>query len=107
RQNDDLKYALDKGVELFITSFGSPKKVIQDAHRNGAKVICDVTNLEHALKVQDLGADGVIAVCSGAGGHAGPISPIVLIPWLKSSFPSPLLEQVELAQELALPVCLP
>lgn len=90
RQNDDLKYALDKGVELFITSLGSPKKVIEDAHKNGAKVICDVTNLQHALKVQDLGADGVIAVCSGAGGHAGPISPIVLIPWLKSKLTIPI-----------------
>ncbi len=84
RQGDDLKAALDAGVELFITSLGSPKQVIADAHRNGAKVICDVTNLEHALKVQDMGADGVIAVSSGAGGHAGPISPLILLPWLKS-----------------------
>lgn len=45
---------------------------------------CDVTNLEHALKVQDQGADGVIAVGSGAGGHAGPISPFGPLPWLKS-----------------------
>ncbi|MCB0363541.1 MAG: nitronate monooxygenase, partial [Bdellovibrionales bacterium] len=56
--------------------------VISEAHKNGAKVFCDVTNLDHALKVQDLGADGVIAVGVGAGGHAGPISPLVLIPWL-------------------------
>jgi len=90
RQNEDLKYALDAGVNLFITSLGSPKAVIEEAHKNGAKVFCDVTNLEHALKVQDLGADGVIAVGSGAGGHAGPISPIVLIPWLKSKLDIPI-----------------
>ncbi len=60
RANDDIKYALDAGVELFITSLGSPKDVIHEAHKNGAKVICDVVNLEHAQKVQDLGADGVI-----------------------------------------------
>jgi nitronate monooxygenase len=83
RQKEDLKYALDNGVNMFITSLGSPKEVIKEAHKNGAKVFCDVTNLEHALKVQDLGADGVIAVSSGAGGHAGPISPLVLVPWLK------------------------
>ncbi len=83
RQGEDLKWALDAGVDLFITSLGSPKEVIQLAHKNGAKVVCDVTSLEHALKVQDLGADGVIAVSQGAGGHAGPISPLVLIPWLK------------------------
>lgn len=90
RQKDDLKYALDAGVELFITSLGNPKEVIKQAHKLGSKVYCDVTNLEHAKKVQDLGADGVIAVCSGAGGHAGPISPMVLIPWLKSELSIPV-----------------
>lgn len=91
RQKEDLKGALDAGVELFITSLGSPKEVIRQAHKNGAKVICDVTNLDHALKVQDLGADGVIAVSSGAGGHAGPISPFVLLPWLKQKLEIPVI----------------
>jgi len=91
RQVDDLKEALDAGVELFITSLGSPKQVILDAHKNGAKVVCDVTNLEHALKVQEMGADGVIAVSTGAGGHAGPISPLVLIPWLTKELSIPVI----------------
>lgn len=91
RQGEDLKIALDLGVEMFITSLGTPKDVIKDAHKNGAKVFSDVTNLEHALKVQDLGADGVIAVGSGAGGHAGPISPVVLIPWLKEKLEIPII----------------
>lgn len=91
RQKEDLRVALDAGVELFITSLGSPREVIAEAHRNGAKVVCDVTNLEHALKVEDLGADGVIAVGQGAGGHAGPISPLVLIPWLKTRLKVPVI----------------
>jgi nitronate monooxygenase len=91
RQHEDLKAALDAGVDLFITSLGSPKQVIIDAHRNGAKVFSDVTNLEHAKKVEDMGADGVIAVSSGAGGHAGPISPLVLIPWLKKELKIPII----------------
>jgi nitronate monooxygenase len=91
RQAEDLKFALEAGVNLFITSLGSPKQVIQDAHKNGAKVVCDVTNLEFAKKVQDLGADGVIAVAAGAGGHAGPISPLVLIPWLKRELSIPVI----------------
>lgn len=91
RQQEDLKVALDLGVDLFITSLGSPKHVIAEAHKNGAKVFCDVTNLEHALKVEDMGADGVIAVGTGAGGHAGPISPLVLIPWLKSRLQVPII----------------
>jgi len=91
RQSDDLRLALDHGVELLITSLGNPKQVILEAHKNGAKVICDVTNLEHALKVQEMGADGVIAVSSGAGGHAGPLSPFALIPWLKSKLQIPVI----------------
>lgn len=91
RASEDIKYALEAGVELFITSLGSPKEVIQEAHKNGAKVICDVVNLEHALKCQDLGADGVIAVGSGAGGHAGPISPLVLVSWLKKKLSIPVI----------------
>ncbi len=90
RQAPDIKASLDHGVDLFITSLGNPKDVIKEAHKNGAKVFCDVTNLEHGKKVQDLGADGVIAVGSGAGGHAGPISPLVLIPWLKSELTIPI-----------------
>ena len=91
RAQSDLKTSLDHGVELFITSLGSPKQVIEEAHKNGAKVICDVINLEHALKVQDMGADGVIAVGAGAGGHAGPVSPIVLVSWLRKKLKIPVI----------------
>ena len=91
RQKDDLKYALDAGVDMLITSLGNPETVIREAHKNGAKVFCDVTNLAHAQKVQDLGADGVVAVGTGAGGHAGPISPLVLIPYLREKLKIPVL----------------
>ena len=106
RQHDDLRLALDAGVPMFITSLGSPREVIRDAHKNGAKVFCDVTNLEHALKVQDMGADGVIAVSSGAGGHAGPISPLVLIPWLKSRLKIPILAAGGIANGTQMAACL-
>jgi nitronate monooxygenase len=106
RQNDDLRMALDHGVELFITSLGNPKKVIEEAHKNGAKVICDVTNLEFALKVQDLGADGVIAVGAGAGGHAGPISPLVLIPWLQERLQIPVIAAGGISHGSQIAACL-
>lgn len=91
RQKEDLKHALDVGVPFFITSLGSPQSVIADAHKNGAKVFCDVTNLAHAMKCEDLGADGVVAVGTGAGGHAGPIAQQVLVPWLKEKLKIPIL----------------
>lgn len=90
RQLPDLETLLKHQVKLIITSLGNPKDVIAQAHQVGTKVFCDVTNLEHAKKVQDMGADGVIAVGSGAGGHAGPISPLVLTPWLEKSLSIPV-----------------
>ena len=81
-QQDQIDIALEENVPLIITSLGNPGKVIRLAHQTNTKVFCDVVGLEHAKKVTDLGADGLIAVGSGAGGHAGDISLFVLIPYL-------------------------
>jgi nitronate monooxygenase len=90
RQGKDLEVCAEEKVPLVITSLGNPKETIKRMHGVGCKVFCDVTNLEYAKKVQDLGADGVIAVSSGAGGHAGPISPLVLVPYLKKHLKIPI-----------------
>jgi nitronate monooxygenase len=57
----------------------------------GTKVYCDVVGFEHAKKVADLGADGLIAVAFGAGGHAGDISPLALIPNLARMIKLPII----------------
>ena len=90
RQAADLDICAEERVPLLITSLGNPKDVIRKMHEVGGKVFCDVTNLEYAKKVQDLGADGVIAVSAGAGGHAGPTSPLVLLPYLQKSLSIPV-----------------
>lgn len=90
-QTKQVAYALEEGVDLLITSLGKPKDIIQLAHQAGSKVYCDVVNVHHAQKVVDLGADGLIAVGSGAGGHAGETSPLVLIPQLAEKFDVPVL----------------
>jgi nitronate monooxygenase len=82
-----LKICVDNKVPFYITSLGSPARVIEEAHKYGAKVFCDVTNLTHAQKCYDLGCDGFIAVGQGAGGHAGQNPLQVLIPSLKNTFP--------------------
>jgi len=82
-----LKICVDKKVPFYITSLGSPKEVIEKAHSYGAKVFCDVTNIEHAQKCYDLGCDGFIAVGQGAGGHAGPNTLQVLVSSLHLHFP--------------------
>jgi nitronate monooxygenase len=88
---EHLKVCLDEGVDYFITSLGSPKEVINEAKRTGAKVFCDVVDEDYSKKVIDLGADALIAVNSGAGGHAGKIPASVLIPKLKRMSPIPVI----------------
>ena len=82
-----LEICVSNKVPFYITSLGSPKEVIESAHSYGAKVFCDVTNLEHAQKCADLKADGFIAVGQGAGGHAGPYPLGILVPALIKNFP--------------------
>lgn len=86
-----LKICVEKKVPFYITSLGNPAEVIKAAHSYGAKVYCDVTNIEHAQKCYDNGCDGFIAVGQGAGGHAGPNPLQVLIPALKKQFPNTII----------------
>ena len=82
-----LKICIEKKVPFYITSLGNPNEVIKKSKEYGAIVFCDVTNIEHAQKVVAQGADGLIAVGQGAGGHAGPNPLQLIIPSLKRSFP--------------------
>jgi nitronate monooxygenase len=91
RFEEDMKICLDEGVPLIITSLGNPTDIIKNAHTNGTKVFCDVINLKHALKVRDAGADAVIGVSAGAGGHAGALTPFVFIPYLKEKLGIPII----------------
>lgn len=86
-----LKVCLKYKVPFLITSLGSPKKVIEEAHKVGSKVFCDVVDLKYAKIVEEQGADAVIAVNSGAGGHAGNIPATVLLPLLKKHIKIPLI----------------
>ena len=79
-QYKQIEHALEEKVPLIITSLGNPKEVIRLSHEVGTRVYCDVVGFEQAKKVADLGADGLVAVGFGAGGHAGDISPLALIP---------------------------
>ena len=86
-----LKICAANKVPFYITSLGNPKEVIEIAHSYGAKVFCDVTNIEHAQKCYDNNCDGFIAVGQGAGGHAGPNPLQVLVPALKKYFPDKII----------------
>lgn len=102
----DLKVCADEGVPLVITSLGNPKETIRAMQSVGGKVFCDVTTLDYAKKVEDLGADGLIAVSAGAGGHAGPTSPLVLLPYLRKHVRLPIVAAGGIANGTQIAACL-
>ena len=89
-QDQHLELCLKHEVDLIITSLGSPKEIIAKTRGTKTKVYCDVVNLTHAKKCADHGADGLIAVGAGAGGHAGEISLFALIPYLRREIGLPI-----------------
>ncbi|GAB4379924.1 MAG: nitronate monooxygenase [Salibacteraceae bacterium] len=91
KYKSQLEACLEEGVDYFITSLGNPKQCIELAHKNGARVFCDVTDLRYALKVEDLGADGVVAVNKHAGGHSGQMPKEELIPLLRDKLHIPII----------------
>lgn len=70
-----LEVLCEEKCDFIITSLGSPEETIKQAHKNGIKVFCDVTDLKFAKKVENLKADAIIAVNNEAGGHRGNLSP--------------------------------
>ncbi len=77
-----LQTCIDMEVDYIITSLGKPDKIIAACKPKGIKVFCDVIDERFARKVEEMGADAVIAVNAEAGGHAGPLSAKELIPLL-------------------------
>jgi nitronate monooxygenase len=86
-----LDILAEKKVAFIITSLGNPKEVIARCKPLGIKVFCDVVDLAYAKKVEELGADAVIAVNSEAGGHAGNIKPQELVSLLKANLTIPII----------------
>ena len=75
KYKEQLRVICEEGVDFIITSLGSPEETIKQAHKVGIKVFCDVVDLKFAKKVEQLGADAIIAVNNQAGGHRGGSSP--------------------------------
>ena len=78
-------------VPIIITSLQANQDVYDSTHSYGGIILHDVVNIRHSKKALSMGADGLIAVCSGAGGHAGRLSPFALIPEIRQFHDGPLL----------------
>ncbi len=91
RVEADMALCIEFGVPVILTSYGNPTALVKQAHDHGRLVFHDVISLAHGKKAVAAGVDGIIAVSAGAGGHAGRISPYVLVPWLKEELKVPIL----------------
>jgi nitronate monooxygenase len=80
RLQRDVDLCVKHRVPIMITSLRAPDAVVEAAHGYGGLVFHDVTNIAHARRALQAGVDGLILVCTGAGGHAGRLSPFALVP---------------------------
>ncbi len=91
RLMEDLQLCVKYKATIVITSLGAVPKVNDAIHSYGGIVLHDIINNRHANSAIRKGADGLIAVAAGAGGHAGVTSPFALIQEIREWFDGPLL----------------
>jgi nitronate monooxygenase len=82
----DMEACVRHRVPVIITSLRPPREIVDAAHSYGGLVFHDVISVRHARKAAEQGVDGIIAVCAGAGGHAGMASPFALVREIRSFF---------------------
>jgi nitronate monooxygenase len=90
RLEHDMALCVKYKVPVIITSLGAREEINQAAHSYGAVVLHDIINNKFAHKAIEKGADGLIAVAAGAGGHAGVKSPFALVQEIRQWFDGPL-----------------
>ncbi len=90
RLEQDMALCVKYKVPIYITSLGAREEINQAAHSYGGVVLHDIINNAFARKAIEKGADGLIAVAAGAGGHAGVKSPFALIQEIRQWFDGPL-----------------
>jgi len=86
RLEHDVALCVKHRVPIIITSLRPPSDVVAAVHGYGGIVLHDVINLRHAEKAAEQGVDGIIAVCAGAGGHAGVLSPFALVKQIREIY---------------------
>ncbi|MEQ8517088.1 MAG: nitronate monooxygenase family protein, partial [Chromatocurvus sp.] len=91
RLQEDLELCVKYKVPIVITSLGAREDLNAAVHSYGGIVLHDIINNRFAHKAIEKGADGLIAVAAGAGGHAGSTSPFALIQEIRAWFDGPLL----------------
>src|SRR3984885_298501 len=91
RLEQDVALCVKHKAPIVITSLRPPAEVVAAVHGYGGVVFHDVINLRHAEKAAAQGVDGIIAVCAGAGGHAGVLSPFALVKQIREVYPGTII----------------
>src|SRR5277367_3910708 len=91
RLEEDVARCVKHKAPIVITSLRPPAEVVAAVHGYGGIVFHDVINLRHAEKAAAQGVDGIIAVCAGAGGHAGLLSPFALVKQIREVYPGTII----------------
>jgi nitronate monooxygenase len=91
RAATDVEIVLRYRPEIVITALGKPAAVVERVHRYGGLVLSDVNSVKFARIAAESGADGLVLVCAGAGGHTGFLSPFAFVSAVRQFFDGPLI----------------
>ena len=90
RAEEDLALVLRYQPEIVITALSSPASVIEAVHAYGGLVFADVNTVAYARKAAAAGADGLVLIASGAGGHTGALTPFAFVAAVREFFDGPI-----------------
>ena len=90
RRDSDLDAVLRYRPRIVITALGSPRSIVDAIHSYGGIVLADVISIRLARKALDAGADGLVLVAAGAGGHTGAVTAMALVDEVRRFFAGPV-----------------
>jgi nitronate monooxygenase len=88
--DEHVEAVIGHGIEMVITSVGSPKPILPRLHEAGIFVFADVATIEHARKAADSGVDGLVLLTAGAGGQTGWLNPFAYVRGVRAFFDGPI-----------------
>tara|TARA_R110000782_G_scaffold117364_4_gene207787 strand:- start:107177 stop:108148 length:972 start_codon:yes stop_codon:yes gene_type:complete len=91
RLDADLDLCVAHQVPIIVASVGSPRNVIDKVHSYGGLVICDAGSIRHARRAAEMGVDGLILLCAGAGGNTGWLNPFAFVAEVRKFYDGPII----------------
>lgn len=91
RLQQDLDMIVERQVPVVIPSVGNPAPVVQRVHDYGGLVLADVATIHHARRAAEIGLDGLILLCAGAGGNTGWLNPFAFVSAVREFYEGPLI----------------